>query len=112
MFSSSGTPGVALPRSQMGGWPSAFSLSPFSVLQRLVPWLRCGKGLVNPTEGSCPQRQLWSVVSIDILGHLEDIERGKVSKRLFLGEGDSFQEAFVKLLLYAVLSMGRGEWLI
>lgn len=91
MFSSSGTPGVALPRSQMGGWPSAFSLSPFSVLQRLVPWLRCGKGLVNPTEGSCPQRQLWSVVSIDILGHLEDIERGKVRGCFWGGGGIHFK---------------------
>lgn len=37
---------------------------------------------------------------------------GKINKRLFLGEEDSFQEAFVKFLLYAVLSMGRGQWLI
>lgn len=35
----------------------------------------------------------------------------KINKRLLLRKGDSFQEAFVKRLLNAVLSTGRG-WLI
>lgn len=58
-----------------------------------------GRDCGIPVEGSCPKRELWSVVStISISHHLEDIEHGKDKQEVVSWVEGFIEETFIKFL--------------
>lgn len=67
--------------------------------------------VVVPIEGSCPKRELWSVVSpINISDHLEDTGQWtRFTRGCFLGREIHSRDIY-QILILTSAKLGRGQW--